>query len=85
MSDKKLKSCPFCTAESFEEISPGRELTETVKLNEQKFDRINHKQDCYMNNKTGDRFERFARHNNKDPDSRHTPKQKREAWNRRPK
>lgn len=76
---RKLKSCPFCKAESFEEICP-----EGVRWKEQRFDRINHKPDCYMNY-SGDEFERFPRHNNKDADAKYTPDEERQRWNRRAK
>ncbi len=76
---EELLGCPYCGAQSFEETFKARIMP---KIEEQKFDRINHKEDCYMN-VSGGAFERFARHNIKDVDRKWTPDEYRKYWNRR--
>ena len=78
---EELEDCPFCGAKSFEEISCAIPI---VKIEEQKFDRINHKPGCWMNYH-GKEFERFAKHNIKDVDRKYTPDEDRQRWNRRAK
>ena len=78
----KLSSCPFCGSKPFEEIWPERK---EYFSEEQRFDRINHKPDCWfnINHPSGDAFERFQRNNNKRACSKSTPNEERKKWNTR--
>ncbi len=77
-----IKPCPFCKEYAFEEIWPAQNF-HNIMFEERRYYRINHKAECYMNNDSGDCFERFSFKEYKDSGKKYSTLEDIKRWNQR--